>query len=80
MAIDAINATQQPPQGPKKKGPADLAKALGITEDQLKKMKPEDVQKLAKQKGVNLDEYAKPGENPPRPPQNGNRPNSVFKH
>ncbi|MBR6098152.1 hypothetical protein IKP85_00220 [bacterium] len=81
MGLDAVNSTpqaQQPQQKPGK-GPADLAKALGITEDQLKKMSQQEVEKLAKEKKVKLEEYGRPGQ-PPQQPQNGQKqPNSVFK-
>ena len=70
MAIRIDGAGQQPQQ-PKGKGPAELAKALGITVQDLQKMSPKEVEKLAKEKGVDLKEYGKPGGpqgGPQRPP------------
>lgn len=48
------------------KGPKELAKALGITVEQLKKMSPKDVEKLAKEKGIDLKEYGRPDAPPPQ--------------
>ncbi len=76
MPIEKLSSNfavqQNPPQGKNKKGPADLAKALGITEQELKKMSPEDVEKLAKEKGVDLNDYPRPDNN--RPPKQPPRP------
>ena len=81
MGLDAVgginpqqNANKSSNRG---KGPAELAKALGISVDKLEKMSPEDVQKLAKEKKVDLREYGRP--DPPPKQQVGAQGPSVFK-
>lgn len=69
MAIRVDGAGQQP-QVPRRKRPADLAKALGITVEKLQSMLPNDDEKLAKEKGVNLKEYGRPT-GPQSAPQGG---------
>ena len=46
----------------KKGGLNELAKALGTTPQELQSMSKADVEKLAEEKGVNLDDYQKPSE------------------
>ena len=81
MGLDAINSMQQAQQAQRKqgKGPQDLAKALGITVEQLQKMSPKDVEKLAKEKHVDLKEYGRPDAPPPNMQGGQPKTNSVFR-
>ena len=56
-----VSAGDENVKSPNKgKGPAELAKALGISQEKLQSMSPKDVEKLAREKGVDLKDYGRP--------------------
>jgi len=64
-AVGAVNGVNNSYTKRKKGGLNELAMTLGITLSELRKMSESDLTKLADKKGVNLNDYQKPGERPP---------------
>ena len=77
-AVGAVNGVDNPYKKRKKGGLNELALALGVTLTDLRKMSESDLKKLADKKGVNLNDYQKPGEGPPEITKAMSMSGSIF--